>query len=98
MVYVSPAFFASSKAVGSRRIVRLHAQKTAHQRPVRAVPRAGLRKRAVQVYRRLHRRLAQQRRAIAPIRAAPAVWELDGPIITGPSMSKISNIVRKLLS
>ena len=25
-------------------------------------------------------------------RAAPAVWELDGPIITGPRMSKISSI------
>ena len=27
-----------------------------------------------------------------PIRAAPAVWELDGPIITGPRMSKISSM------
>ena len=31
-------------------------------------------------------------RAMAPIRAAPAVWELEGPIITGPSMSKMSSI------
>ena len=36
-------------------------------------------------------------RAMAPILAAPAVWELEGPIITGPSMSKISSI-EKLLS
>ena len=36
-------------------------------------------------------------RAMAPILAAPAVWELEGPIITGPSISKISSI-EKLLS
>ena len=28
-------------------------------------------------------------RATRPIRAAPAVWELDGPTITGPIMSKM---------
>ena len=36
-------------------------------------------------------------RAMAPILAAPAVCELEGPIITGPSISKISSI-EKLLS
>ena len=29
-------------------------------------------------------------RAMLPIRAAPAVWELDGPTMTGPRISKMS--------
>ena len=29
-------------------------------------------------------------RAMEPIRTAPAVWELDGPTITGPRISKMS--------
>ena len=31
-------------------------------------------------------------RAMLPMRTAPAVWELDGPTITGPRISKISSM------
>ena len=31
-------------------------------------------------------------RAIRPMRTAPAVWELEGPTITGPRISKMSVI------
>ena len=29
---------------------------------------------------------------VLPMRTAPAVWELDGPTITGPRISKISSM------
>jgi len=38
-------------------------------------------------------RLPKSVRAMAPMRAAPAVWELEGPTMMGPRMSKMSTIV-----
>ena len=36
-------------------------------------------------------------RAISPMRTAPAVWEEEGPTITGPRISKISIAIRSFI-
>lgn len=53
-----------------------------------AAPRLG--KRAVEVDFRLRDRLAEQCPRHRADAGRAAVWELDGPTITGPRMSKMS--------
>ena len=58
---LQPTLFSLLVGVGYAEIVGLHAQKTGHQGPVRAVTGAGLGKGAVQMDLGLHRLVAQQR-------------------------------------
>lgn len=71
------------KGEGDPHIVGVHAQQTRHQRPIGAVAGAGLGKGAVEVDLGLHRLTAQQCTGHLADAAAPAVWELEGPTITG---------------
>ena len=68
-------------------IVRLHAKQPGDKRPVRAVaaPRGG--KAAVKQDLGLGRLLPQESPRRAADAHAPAVWLLDGPVMTGPSTS-----------
>ena len=78
-VKMQPGLLGDGKAVRDAVVVGLHRQQPGHQRPVGAVaaPRGG--KAAVEQDLGLGGLLAQQ--------AAPAVWLLEGPVITGPSTS-----------
>ena len=78
---VQTGLLGQCKAVGDAVVIGLHAQQACHQRTIRAVATACGGKAAIE------QDLGLGRRAVLPMRTAPAVWLLDGPVITGPSTS-----------
>ena len=68
-------------------VIRVHPHHAGNEGLVRAVAPVSLGKGTGQRDVRLYHLVPRIFHATRPRRTAPAVWELDGPIITGPMMS-----------
>ena len=88
--HVHPDLLRRFKADRQAGTVNLPANQTGYNRAVRAMSSVGHGKGTVQADLCLNDRLLQEFAGdVRPIRSAPAVCELEGPIITGPMISKI---------
>ena len=84
---IQPGLLRQGKAVRDAFIVWQHAQQPGHQRTVGTVAAACGGKAAMQQDLGSFGASPNRLRAVSPMRTAPAVWLLEGPVITGPSTS-----------
>lgn len=82
-------FFRDGKALRNPHIIRLHAEKPGDDGPIGAVAFSRGGEGTVHTDTASTGSAPRSFLVISPILAAPAVWELDGPTITGPRMSKM---------
>ena len=92
MVNSSPCSPAAAKLLGIRRSSGFMPSRPATSARSVPWPRPVSAKEPYRPMSALTGRSPSSVRAIRPIRTAPAVWELDGPTMIGPRISKMSSI------